>query len=68
MSMENLTVLQSTIIPRGVITNREVNYKNGLLDGSYKNFTRKGNIISETNYKNKIRNMEMLNFIVKEEN
>ena len=38
--------------PGGVISNREVNYKNGLLDGSYKNFSRKGKIISETNYKN----------------
>ena len=45
--------------PGGIITNREVNYKNGLLDGSYKNFSRKGNIISETNYKNNKKDGEV---------
>lgn len=45
--------------PGGVINNRTINYKNGLLDGSYKNFGRKGNIISETNYKNNKKDGEV---------
>ena len=42
----------SYYFPGGIIPNRIINYKNGLLDGKYQNFSRKGTIISESNYKN----------------
>ena len=38
--------------PGGIVPNRIVNYKNGLLEGKYQNFSRKRAVISETNYKN----------------
>ncbi len=45
--------------PGGVITSREVSYKNGLLDGNYKAFNRKGNLISVAGYKNNKKHGDM---------
>lgn len=42
--------------PGGIIANRIVNYKNGLMEGNYQNFNRKGGLISETNYKKNRKN------------
>ena len=42
--------------PGGIIANRIVNYKNGLMEGNYQNFNRKGSLISETNYKKNRKN------------
>jgi antitoxin component YwqK of YwqJK toxin-antitoxin module len=48
----NLNGECSYYFPGGIIPNRIINYKDGLLNGKYQNFSRKGAIISELNYKN----------------
>ena len=45
--------------PGGVISHRELNYKEGKLDGSSKEFSRKGELKSEINYKGNKKNGDM---------
>lgn len=45
--------------PGGVIENRIVAYKNGLLNGVYKSFDRKGNLTTETHYKDNKKHGDM---------
>ncbi len=45
--------------PGGIIKSSIVNYKDGLLDGTYKSFGRKGNLTSETNYKDNKKHGDM---------
>ena len=45
--------------PGGEIANRELNYKDGKLDGSSKEFSRRGELKSEINYKSNKKNGNM---------
>ena len=45
--------------PGGVIANRELSYKEGKLDGSSKEFSRRGELKSEINYKSNKKNGNM---------
>ena len=45
--------------PGGVIASRELNFKDGKLEGSSKEFSRRGEIKSEINYKNNKKNGNM---------
>ncbi len=45
--------------PGGVIISKEVSYQEGLLNGTYKSYNRKGNIISEIGYKDNKKHGDM---------